>query len=160
MVKHLTNPFSDSPIPLGSLLSAAGQRVANELDLALHAAGFSDLRSSHAPIFMGVASEGTRLTDLARHARMTKQAAGELVRYLAERGYLEIASDPSDRRAKRVFLTDKGWTVITVGEKVIADFDRWLQQLIGVGQLNELRQILTVIAETSPSARQLPRSMK
>lgn len=156
MVKNLTNPFLDSPLPLGSLLSAAGQRLASELDQVLHAAGFADLRSSHAAIFMGIAPDGTRLTDLARHAGMTKQAAGELVRYLADHDYLELTADPSDRRAKRVHLTDRGWTVITVGQAVIADFDRWLDQLIGADQLSKLRQILTIIAETSPTARHQP----
>lgn len=154
MVKNLTNPFLDSPIPLGSLLSAAGQRLGSELDQALHAAGFAELRSSHAAIFMGIAPEGTRLTDLAAHARMTKQAAWELVRYLADHDYVEIGADSSDRRAKRVYLTDRGWTVITVGQQVIADFDRWLEQLIGADQLDRLRQTLTIIAETSPAARQ------
>lgn len=43
---------------------------------------------------MAVEPEGSRLTDLAEQARMTKQAAGELVHYLTERGYFTLRADP------------------------------------------------------------------
>ena len=108
MVKRLTNPFLGAPTPLGSLMTAAGQRLASELDAALSAAGFPDLRSAHAPVFMAIDPEGTRVTELARRTRMTKQAVGELVRYLAGRGYVTVAADPEDGRARRVSLTETG----------------------------------------------------
>lgn len=153
MVKTLTNPFYGRPTPLGSLLTAAGQRLSAELDQALTTAGFPDLRSSHAPIFMAIEPEGSRVTELAHHAKMTKQAAGELIRYLADRGYLTVAPDPADGRAKRVRLTDRGWQAIAVGERVIGEFDRWLAGLIGADRVTELRDVLTTIAETDPTVR-------
>jgi DNA-binding MarR family transcriptional regulator len=151
MVKPLTNPFRGRPTPLGSLLTAAGQRLAAELDLALSTAGFPDLRSAHAPIFMAIEPEGSRVTELAQLTKMTKQAAGELIRYLADRGYLTLAPDPADRRAKRVRLTDRGWEAIAIGERVIGDFDRWLDDLLGANRVTELRAVLTTIAETNPA---------
>ncbi|HEY0240257.1 MAG TPA: MarR family transcriptional regulator [Friedmanniella sp.] len=153
MVNPLTNPFLGGPPPLGSLFTAAGQRLSAELDGALRDAGFPDLRSAHAPIFMGIAPEGSRVSDLASRARMTKQAAGELIRYLAERDYLAVSPDPSDGRAKRVELTDRGWEAIMVGERVIAGFDAWLAEQIGADEVDRLRQILITIAETGPSGR-------
>jgi DNA-binding MarR family transcriptional regulator len=153
MVKSLTNPFLGRPTPLGSLLTAAGQRLSLKLDTALREAGFPDLRAAHAPVFMAIDPEGSRVTELAGRTRMTKQAVGELIRYLADRGYLTLGPDPSDGRAKRVELTARGWDAITVGEHVIDTFDRWLEQLIGAGRVVELRAVLTTIAETEPTAR-------
>lgn len=153
MVKPLTNPFLGSPLPLGSLFTAAGQRLSAELDGALRDAGFPDLRSAHAPIFMGIAPEGSRMSELAGRSRMTKQAAGELIRYLAERSYLTVTPDPSDGRAKKVELTARGWEAITVGERVIAGFDAWLAEQIGADDVVRLRSILITIAETGPSGR-------
>jgi DNA-binding MarR family transcriptional regulator len=147
MVKRLTNPFHGRPTPLGSLLTAAGQRLSAELDRSLREAGFPDLRAAHAPVFMAVDPGGTRITDLAERTRMTKQAVGELVRYLSARGYLEITADPSDRRAKRVALTDRGWRAIDTGEQVIDGFDRWLAQAIGDTAVHQLRDALTQITE-------------
>jgi DNA-binding MarR family transcriptional regulator len=153
MVNPLTNPFRGRPTPLGSLLTAAGQRLSAELDHALNAAGFPDLRSAHAPVFMAIEPDGSRVTELAARTKMTKQAIGEHLRYLADRGYLTISADPSDGRAKKVELTADGWDAIRVGEHVIAGFDHWLEQRIGADHVTELRQILTTIAETDPTAR-------
>ena len=153
MVKPLTNPFLGAPLPLGSLFTAAGQRLAAELDGALSDAGFPDLRSAHAPIFMGIAPEGSRMSELAGRARMTKQAAGELIRYLVDRNYLSVSPDLADGRAKKVELTDRGWEAIMVGERVIAQFDAWLAGQIGADDVARLRQILITIAETDPSRR-------
>lgn len=154
MVKRLTNPFRAGPPPLGSLLTAAGQRLSAELDSALLTAGFADLRASHAAVFMAVEPQGSRLTDLAEQTRMTKQAAGELVRYLVEHGYFTMASDPADGRAKRVLLTERGWEAIEAGEKVISSFNQWLNQVVGAAQVARLRQVLTLIAESNPRSRE------
>jgi DNA-binding MarR family transcriptional regulator len=133
-------------------MTAAGQRLAAELDLALRTAGFPDLRAAHAPIFMAIEPAGSRATELAQLAKMTKQAAGELIRYLVDRGYLTLEPDPADRRAKKVRLTVRGWEAIAVGERVIGDFDRWLDDLIGADRVTELREVLTTIAETDPAS--------
>src|SRR6478672_3290672 len=105
MVKSLTNPLADRPPPLGNLLGAAARTLAAELDAGLAAAGFTDLRAAHAPVFQVIDPEGTRLIDLAGRAGMTKQAMGELVRHLDARGYVEVTPDPTDRRARLVRLT-------------------------------------------------------
>jgi DNA-binding MarR family transcriptional regulator len=91
---------------------------------------------------------GTRITELAERTRMTKQAVGELVRYLAGCGYVEVAADPADRRARVVTLTDRGWSAIDTGERVIDGFDRWLSDAIGDVAVAQLRDALTRITET------------
>lgn len=153
MVKRFTNPFEGRPAPLGTLLGAATRRLSGELDASLHAAGFEDLRAAHTPLFMVIDPEGSTVTELAEGARMTKQAMGELVRYLEGRGYVEVTVDPDDRRARRVRMTDRGWQVISTGEQVIDDFDRWLEDAVGRTRVAQLRSTLVRIAETDPAAR-------
>jgi DNA-binding MarR family transcriptional regulator len=156
MVKRLNNPFRERPTPLGSLLTAASQRLSAELDASLRSAGFADLRAAHAPVFMVLDPRGTRITDVAQRTKMTKQAVGELVRYLAERGYLTVQPDPADRRAKLVVLTDRGWHAIRAGERVIAQFDAWLERSIGGPEVAQLRTALDRIIETDPADRRRP----
>jgi DNA-binding MarR family transcriptional regulator len=148
MVKRLTNPFQGRPTPLGTLLSSAGQRLSAELDRSLREAGFADLRSAHAPVFMAIDPDGTRITELAERTKMTKQAAGELVRYLNRCGYLEVSTDEQDRRARRVTLTERGWQAIDTGEQVIDGFDRWLEDAIGAVAVGQLRDALGRIVDT------------
>ena len=150
-VKPLTHPFGDRPTPLGSLLTAAGQRLSGELDASLREAGFPDLRAAHAPIFLAIDPAGTRVTDLAVRTKMTKQAAGELIRYLTGCGYLTVSTHVEDRRVRVISLTPRGWQAVQVGERVVDDFDRWLVDLVGAAEVVQLRQILTRIAD--PDAR-------
>src|ERR1041385_3849187 len=75
--------------PLGVLLAAAERALAAELESGLREAGYADLRSAHAQVFLALDADGSRLTDLAGRAGMTKQAMGELGRYLEQHGYLE-----------------------------------------------------------------------
>lgn len=150
MVKRLTNPLRDRPTALGSLLNAAGQRLSAELDAALQEAGFVNLRAAHAPVFMAVDPDGTRVTVLAERAAMTKQAVGELIRHLARHGYVNVDPDPDDRRAKRVALTERGWQALDLGEQVIADYDTWLESAVGADQIISLRNTLQRII-TAPA---------
>jgi DNA-binding MarR family transcriptional regulator len=150
LVKRLTNPLREMPVPLGSLLNAAGQRLGAELDASLRAAGFADLRAAHAPVFMAVDPDGSRVTDLAERAAMSKQAVGELIRHLETRGYLVVEQDPADRRAKRVALTDRGWDAVDLGERVIAGYDAWLAAAVGGDQVAQLRATLHRIIATPP----------
>lgn len=51
---------------------------------------------------------GSRLTELAEAAQMTKQNAGFVVGQLVDHGYVERVADPSDARAKLIRITALG----------------------------------------------------
>lgn len=59
-------------------------------------------------VFARIGHGGTRLTDLAEMAEVTKQTAGFLVDRLADAGYVERVPDPSDARARLVRIADRG----------------------------------------------------
>ncbi len=145
MVKRLTNPLRDRPVPLGSLLAATAHRLGSELDSALAAAGFEDVRSAHAPVFMAIGPDGVRAGVLAQQAHLTKQAMGELLHYLSGHGYVETTADPDDGRARIVRLTARGWRVVDAAEQVIAQFDSWLESTVGTRRVDEVRATMQVI---------------
>ncbi|WP_265442472.1 MarR family winged helix-turn-helix transcriptional regulator [Flexivirga meconopsidis] len=147
MVKSLTNPFADRPTPLGTLLSFAGRRLGGDLDRALREAGFPDLRAAHAPLFLAIAPEGSTSTELAARAHLTKQSAGELVRYLADHGYLTVQPSPTDGRARLVQLTDAGWRALEVGRSIVQRFDDWLDEQVGADEVRRLRATLDRIID-------------
>jgi len=126
-------------------------RCAGTSGWVLRAAGLPELRAAHAPLFMVIDPTGTRVTELADRMRMTKQAAGELIRSLAERGYLQVSPGTTDGRVSIVTLTDRGWDAVRTGDRVVAAFDQWLDQRIGAEQVDQLRRTLTAIA-TATSA--------
>jgi DNA-binding MarR family transcriptional regulator len=148
VVKRLTNPLQERDLPLGTLMSSAGARLAARLDQALTDAGFLDLRAAHAAPFMVMDPEGTRASQLAARAHITKQAMGELVAYLVERGYLHTVPDPSDGRARLIRPTARGWRAVDAGVEVIAAFDDWLERELGASGVADLRRSLSLILES------------
>ncbi len=147
MVTHLTNPLRERDLPLGSLMSSAGARLAVRLDAALTEAGFPDLRAAHAAPFMVMDAEGTRASHLASRAHMTKQAMGELIGYLVDHGFFEALPDPSDGRARLVRATPKGWRAVDAAVEVIAAFDEWLEGQLGTEGVALLRTQLDLILD-------------
>lgn len=70
--------------------------------------GHSETRIAHVNLTRNLDIGGTRLTELARRAEMSKQAMGELVEQCAQMGLVERTDDPSDRRARLVTFTPAG----------------------------------------------------
>jgi DNA-binding MarR family transcriptional regulator len=131
--------------PLGVLLSAAERALAAELEEGLRSAGYHDLRAAHAQVFAAIDARGSRLTDLAGRAGMTKQAMGELVRYLEQHDYLNVEPDSRDRRAKLIRPTARGWSAHQASIALLVDSDRRLSERLGDEGLRDLRSQLARI---------------
>ncbi len=130
---------------LSTLIGIADRVVADAVDVGLAAGGFGDLRRSHGVVFEMLDPQGSRITDLARRARMTKQGMGQLVTELEELGYLERRPDPADGRAKRAVLTAKGQAAVAAGLAALSDLEtRWAEH-IGERRARELRATLVDI---------------
>src|SRR5215471_16905823 len=128
-----TRMATEPRTPLGVLLSAAERALAAELEEGLRSAGYHDLRAAHAQVFAAIAADGSRLTDLAGRAGMTKQAMGELVRYLEQHDYLDVEPDTRDRRAKLIRPTVVGHRARELSVTLVVDSDRRLAERIGEG---------------------------
>lgn len=107
------------------------------------AAGFGDVRPAHYAVFRHLKPEGSRVTELAEEARITKQSMGELVVYLERRGYVERLPDPRDGRAKIVVLTEGGVRFVeAVVERVGEIEDALAERMGGQERLEELADTL------------------
>lgn len=70
--------------------------------------GHDETRIAHVSLTRNLDVEGTRLTELARRASMSKQAMGELVDQCAELGLVDRIADSTDKRARIVMFTPAG----------------------------------------------------
>ena len=110
--------------------------------------GFPDVRPAHNVVFQYLDAAGTTVSTLAERAEMTKQAMGELVAHLEERGYVDRVPDPADRRAKLVRPTAKGRDVYRVVRELIPEIEQQVVELIGATRMRQLRRDLQTIRET------------
>jgi DNA-binding MarR family transcriptional regulator len=108
-------------------------------------AGFPDIRPPHCQALRGIEPGGSRLTDLAAAARMTKQSMGALVDHLEAAGYVERVQDRSDARVKAIRLTSRGrqaaQAIAGIGTQIETE---WAQK-IGRTRLEQLRDALSAI---------------
>jgi DNA-binding MarR family transcriptional regulator len=134
--------------PFIRLLHDAFGQFSEELRRRVEAAGYADLRPSHGCVFGTIDPDGSRLTDLAERARMTKQTVGEAATDLERRGYVERVPDPNDGRAKIIRLTARGREAHAIGRGLIDELEREWAQRFGEERVAALRDALeTITAE-------------
>src|ERR1700723_2469444 len=75
---------------------------------ALQDAGFDDWTLAQCRLFQRIAPDGSRLTDLADQAQMSKQSAGVMVDQLERLGYVRRVPDPADGRARVIVIEQRG----------------------------------------------------
>lgn len=93
---------------IGRLLNNSVRRFEARVLELMSERGHGETRIAHVNLTRNLDIGGTRLTELARRAGMTKQAMGELVDQCAAMGLVHRTSDPSDRRARLVTFTPSG----------------------------------------------------
>jgi DNA-binding MarR family transcriptional regulator len=134
---------------LPRLLLEAHRALAAELDDDLEERGYPDLRPGHASVFLAVDRRGgTRLTNLARRARMTKQGMMLTVDELEERGYVRRVPDPEDARAKLVRLTAKGRRVAAEYRRAVQGLEQRARRDLGDRRYDALREGLEALVPT------------
>lgn len=139
-------------IPIHGLFSITHEAVDEELFARLRAAGYTELRPTHACVFGTIAPEGNRLTALAERAGMTKQAVGEVVSELQQIGYVERVADPSDGRAKIIKLTERGLAAWKHGYSILDEIrERW-EQRYGAERVRAMVALVQEIVDDTNAA--------
>lgn len=134
------------------LLSRAARAVNAEIYRRLRRLGYEDIRVGHGALFAHIEGDGSRLTDLARRAGMTKQSMGELVLDLEGKGYVERVVDPADARAKIVRLTTKGRKHVRDARRVVEEVEADVRHRVGDRRVRQLHDLLRWITEQYAAA--------
>jgi len=127
------------------LLNVAFDDFCDDLERRVADTPYNDIRVTHGCVFGNIDPDGTRLTDLAARARMTKQSVGEVTSDLEQRGYVERVPDPSDGRAKIIRLTERGRAAQTLGVGLIDEIEQEWAERFGAERVAALRDALEAI---------------
>jgi DNA-binding MarR family transcriptional regulator len=127
------------------LLGQAFDDFGEELGRRIAQTPYSDIRPGHGCVFGNIDPEGSRLTDLAERARMTKQSVGEVTTDLEQRGYVERVPDPNDGRAKIIRLTERGRAAHALGRELIDEIEQEWAAQFGAERIAALREALEAI---------------
>ena len=132
-------------VPMIGLLGTAMDKFSDELYERVQAAGLKDIRPGHGCVFSNIEPAGSRLTDLAERARMTKQTVGEVASDLERLGYAERVPDPADGRAKIIRLTSRGHEAQATGRGLVEALELDWGERYGEENVAALRRALEAV---------------
>ncbi len=137
---------------MGLLLYIPYRWMENRVFAALADAGY-DFSVAQMKILQRIAPEGSRLTDLAEQAQVTKQTAGFLVDQLEKGGWVERVPDPTDGRARLIRIAPKGQKAVPIANAAVAEVEAEWEAHLGKQRMAQLRRALTQLREiTDPYA--------
>lgn len=109
--------------------------------------GFADFRPAHGSIGQHLADDGSRITELAELAQVSKPTIVYLVNDLERLGYVERIPDPEDGRAKLVRMTERGLRAQQAGREIVAEIERDWAELLGADDFERLKGLLRRLHE-------------
>jgi DNA-binding MarR family transcriptional regulator len=127
---------------LGLLLRLTYQQWTLAVDTRLAEEGFGDIRPHHANVFTFVPTEGIQVSELVKLAHMRKQSMTQTVEELEKLGYIERRPDPYDKRARLVFLTERGKKVRPIASAAGKVVDQHWADLTSIEEIEALRATL------------------
>lgn len=101
-----------------------------------------EAKASFNAVFGRLPVEGARASDLAARAGITRQSMGEVIREMVELGYLEMRTDPTDKRAKLVTYTDYGLSEARRGFEHIMGLEKRFAEEFGEEEYAVARHVL------------------
>lgn len=131
---------------IGYLLAKASQWWNEQFTATLAGSGFASMRASYGSVLLPLwEQDGMRMGALAERSRLSKQTMTTLVRLAERDGFVVRRSDPSDRRATRVWLTPDAVALAPVAARVVDDLHSRIEAALGPQAVRTLRDSLSTI---------------
>jgi DNA-binding MarR family transcriptional regulator len=132
---------------IGALLTLPYQALHQSITRQLEARGFPDLTPSHAAAMRVLEPGGSRLTEMAGRAGMTKQSMKYLIDQLEGTGYVAREPDPMDRRAQVIRHTERGWRYAAMAAELVHELELDWSRKLGADKMRRLKRLLAELAD-------------
>ncbi|MEV2220483.1 MarR family transcriptional regulator [Nocardia vinacea] len=145
--------MADDDMNVGLLMFIAYRSMEDRIFADLAESGYDDVTVAQGRLAARIGPDGSRLTELAEQAQVTKQTAGFLVDQLERAGYVQRLPDPSDGRARLVVLSERGSKMATYANSVADRIEAEWATHLGAQRMRQLRETLARLREiTDPYA--------
>jgi DNA-binding MarR family transcriptional regulator len=139
--------MQEPAVNFGVLLFIPYRHMENRILQAIRDAGFDDVTLAQARVFQRIAPSGSRLTDLAEQAQMTKQSAAGLVDELERMRYVRRVPDPTDGRARLIQIDKRGRQAAKAAQAAHNEIQAQWRSHLGARRFTQLREILEALRE-------------
>ncbi len=147
--------MSERPL-LAPLLQEAYRSADHAISDRLRSRGF-DVTRAHSGVLANIdIGSGTRATVLAERASVTKQAIGQVIHDLEQKGLVKRTVDPEDHRARLIRLTPRGRRVIAAAQEVIREMEARVLEEVGSTSIEATQRTLRALIKTLASEDERP----
>jgi DNA-binding MarR family transcriptional regulator len=137
---------------LGYHLSLAARLQERRLDERLRLAG---LNRTTWCILLGVANENlTQPSDIASFVGIDRTATSRALRGMESEGFIARLSGESDKRTRRIVLTEKGRHAVVQATPYARENGQLLADLLTSDEADELQRLLRVLIDGTPATLQ------
>lgn len=133
---------------LATLMFVSYRAMDERVRHAMRDAGY-DVTVAQARLAQRIAEDGTRLTELADRAGVTKQTASLLVAALEREGLVERVPDPEDGRARLIRLSARGREAAQRAMEVVIGVEGEWTAHLGPELTERLREALVRLCEVT-----------
>ena len=137
----------DEYVNTGVYLRILWDELRYNMELQLNERGYRDITPSHGWVLYNIKETGSRITELAAMAKITKQSMSALSAQMEEAGYIKRKPDPTDRRATLFVLTSKGKKMKDAGQQINREFEKQWQEKLGDKDYHTLRSLLQKLTQ-------------
>ena len=131
---------------LATLMFVSYRAMDERVQRAMREAGY-DVTVAQSRLAQRIADDGSRLTELADRAQVTKQTASVLVTALERQGLVERVPDPADGRAQLIRLSARGREAAGHAMRVVIGVEREWAEHLGPELAGQLRVGLLKLRE-------------
>lgn len=133
---------------LATLMFVSYRAMDERVRQAMRDAGY-DVTVAQSRLAQRIAEDGTRLTELADRAGVTKQTASLLVAALEREGLVERVPDPEDGRARLIRLSARGREAAQRAMEVVVGVESEWTAHLGPELTERLREALVRLSEVT-----------
>ena len=112
--------------------------------------GFGDVTPAHSALLRNVGEDGSRPSDLAAHAGVTRQAITKLVDELERLDLVRRDPDPDDGRGVIVRYTDRGLAGVAIARKRMLALEHAYAAQVGADRWAAVRSTLESLFGDDP----------
>ena len=134
---------------VGRALSFASALFEGEVLRTMQQGEFAWVTPVQLALFRNLDLDGTRLTELAARARITKQSMQELVDKAERFGVVARQADPHDGRVKIVTFTPAGLVMLERFREGVTEAERRMAEALGEDVLHELKARLQTYVDAN-----------
>jgi DNA-binding MarR family transcriptional regulator len=141
---------ADMPKSLQLLLRDARNAIEAAVRADLAQNGFGDVAPSHSALLRNVGEDGSRPSDLAAQAGVTRQAITKLVDELERLDLVRRVPDPDDGRGVIVKYTDRGLAGVAIARERMLALERDYAAQVGADRWAVVRSTLETLFGDDP----------